>query len=205
MEPRPEGRGDDGPRRLHGGGGGASMEPRPEGRGDLVFQASRKCAPTALQWSHGPKAVETSSHRRDRGAVEGFNGATARRPWRHSPAPSLRRSRACFNGATARRPWRHATAIHAEGGAHASMEPRPEGRGDSGGKTLLKAILEASMEPRPEGRGDWRPRTSNSPDQNCFNGATARRPWRRAVGSTVVTSFCMLQWSHGPKAVETPS
>ena len=181
MEPRPEGRGDDGPRRLHGGGGGASMEPRPEGRGDLVFQASRKCAPTALQWSHGPKAVETSSHRRDRGAVEGFNGATARRP------------------------WRHATAIHAEGGAHASMEPRPEGRGDSGGKTLLKAILEASMEPRPEGRGDWRPRTSNSPDQNCFNGATARRPWRRAVGSTVVTSFCMLQWSHGPKAVETPS
>ena len=59
MEPRPEGRGDHqvGPDRLRATV--ASMEPRPEGRGDPLTYVTTVAFQNALQWSHGPKAVET--------------------------------------------------------------------------------------------------------------------------------------------------
>ena len=106
------------------------MEPRPEGRGDknpaydwptqLVLQWSHgpkavetgtlppgECTTNLLQWSHGPKAVETNPH-----DVSGTLFDLLQ--WSHGPkAVETRRSPladvrtpARFNGATARRPWR---------------------------------------------------------------------------------------------------
>ena len=57
------------------------MEPRPEGRGDTPDRSASKIW-RKLQWSHGPKAVETSRLKGDVTGMKGFNGATARRPWR---------------------------------------------------------------------------------------------------------------------------
>ncbi len=82
MGPRPEGRGD--PHRpvkiklddL------ASMGPRPEGRGDNLYLDNGKDF-RSLQWGHGPKAVETTRRSPLNSGTGSFNGATARRPWRH--------------------------------------------------------------------------------------------------------------------------
>ena len=84
-----------------------------------------------LQWSHGPKAVETGPSGSPSRWDAGFNGATARRPWRQGRPPG-----ACGQD------------------RDASMEPRPEGRGDVGKFFQAVAQRRASMEPRPEGRGD---------------------------------------------------
>ena len=86
---------------------------------------------TTLQWSHGPKAVETRYWTGARASDGGFNGATARRPWRHffeawktSPVLALQ--------------WSHG--------------PKAV---ETLGKVLeLLMVVMASMEPRPEGRGD---------------------------------------------------
>ena len=134
-----------------------------------------------------------------------FNGATARRPWRQGekragcpsnlasmePRPEGRgdRSPPCsrgipgprFNGATARRPWRPVSRRICMTGKGASMEPRPEGRGDGVNPYRFSNVGLASMEPRPEGRGD-------GDDVSGF-----------------IDSSHSLQWSHGPKAMETPS
>ena len=109
------------------------MEPRPEGRGDKARNAPVVQA-TWLQWSHGPKAVETG---------------------------------------------RRLVAVVSQG--RASMEPRPEGRGDGVNPYRFSNVGLASMEPRPEGRGDG------------------------ADVSGFIDSSHSLQWSHGPKAMETPS
>src|SRR5579862_1793235 len=65
-------------------------------------------ASSGLQWGHGTKAVENMGNLRFQYAdgSPGFNGATARRPWRTTPTTSMRSARSRFNGATARRPWR---------------------------------------------------------------------------------------------------
>ncbi len=61
-----------------------------------------------------------------------------------------------------------------------AMEPRPEGRGDPRGGQRGGPRGGPAMEPRPEGRGDW-----------------------KAV--IFDESHYAPQWSHGPKAVGTPS
>ena len=227
-----------------------------------------------LQWSHGPKAVETTR-------VEPGSSTRVVLQWSHGPkavetfsrVPSLS-PRSGFNGATARRPWRRRHSSRSWSPGPASMEPRPEGRGDdyalmieqqvrqlqwSHGPKAVEThlvrlrrvrITRASMEPRPEGRGDSRTMNGRLRTLRSFNGATARRPWRRGRGSyrqgtarsfngatarrpwrpqlllgvrvvrpasmeprpegrgdkAVPSGTCptrMLQWSHGPKAVET--
>ena len=157
------------------------MEPRPEGRGDKARNAPVVQA-TWLQWSHGPKAVETGGCV---GAPPFLDQASM------EPRPEGRgdRSPPCsrgipgprFNGATARRPWRPVSRRICMTGKGASMEPRPEGRGDGVNPYRFSNVGLASMEPRPEGRGDG------------------------ADVSGFIDSSHSLQWSHGPKAMETPS
>ena len=43
----------------------------------------------------------------------------------------------------------------------------------------------------------------NSHNDNCFNGATALRPWRLNRNAGHDYSAAQLQWGHGSEAVET--
>jgi hypothetical protein len=156
------------------------MEPRPEGRGDRTWRGR---PPTA-----GGR----------------FNGATTRRSWRRRMPRKRRSSSRCFNGATTRRSWRRRPSNSTVRIiSHASMEPRPEGRGDDGACAITGERIElqwshdpkvvetrhgwpetrwfwpASMEPRPEGRGDGPLPTCTRGTPLSFNGATTRRSWRR--------------------------
>ncbi len=38
--------------------------------------------------------------------------------------------------------------------------------------------------------------------QDCFNGATAMKPWKRVNGPQTVAPVEVLQWGHGDEAVE---
>ena len=140
MRPRPEGRGE--PCRMVADAGSrprlASMRPRARRpwRTRIIWQPSIRSTVT-LQCGHGPKAVE-NLHR----------------------ACMRRSSSTCsFNAATARRPWRTSTVRwhDADVDQHASMRPRPEGRG--------------------ERETTWRP----ADGRHGFNAATARRPWRTSA------------------------
>ena len=86
------------------------------------------------------------------------------------------------------------------------MRPRPEGRGELGTVSMQSRprIACASMRPRPKAvensarsRG-WMPASCQ-----CFNAATARRPWRTRDQRAKTSRRCKpLQCGHGPKAVE---
>ncbi len=133
MRPRPEGRGERG--RIRRGGRLAldSMRPRPEGRGEPPKTKTMKTSASRLQCGHDPKAVENIAAKESHPRVSSrFNAATTRRPWR------------------TRCPRRRERARGA-----ASMRPRPEGRGERSGRTVVKTVqITASMRPRPEGRGE---------------------------------------------------
>ena len=112
---------------------------------------------------------------------------------------------------------------------HASMRPRPEGRGEPArGRRPWPPLDHASMRPRPEGRGEptgvatshimaiplqcghdpkaventraRRNRRARAPPR--FNAATTRRPWRTAVLAAKAAEADALQCGHDPKAVE---
>ena len=74
------------PRRGRGGPNGrASMGPRHEDRGELHRPFTAWATSVQLQWGHGTKTVENCVPvSRFRWTCSGFNGATARRPWRTS-------------------------------------------------------------------------------------------------------------------------
>ena len=131
MEPRPEGRGEKSLSNLAPKPLAASMEPRPEGRGEPKTSSQSDC----------------SSGR--------FNGATSRRTWRVLITSSLWTATASFNGATSRRTWR-------------ATDPQ----------VVTNSLDGASMEPRPEGRGENGLKTFRVVANTCFNGATSRRTWR---------------------------
>ena len=204
MGPRPEDRGEqDG-----GGIGvphrAASMGPRPEDRGEHfgplpVFREQKRFngATARRPWRATPWRPLTS-------APDGFNGATARRPWRvrallrridddeklqwgHGPK-TVESPLICISTPTP---------------GSASMGPRPEDRGEAectapddrgagglqwghGPKTVERSSRRhdrgedeaASMGPRPEDRGEVYPGRVTYREDICFNGATARRPWR---------------------------
>src|SRR5690606_14140759 len=111
-----------------------------------------------LQWSHGSEAVETTSGRSRVSRGSGFNGATARRPWKLVGAR-------VYSAATS-----------------ASMEPRLGGRGNTWlNWPTLKwcACFNGATARRP-----WKQRHSDSSSSidSRFNGATARRPWKQLGG-----------------------
>ena len=184
-----------------------------------------------LQCGHDPKAVENNGPRRRARALRpGFNAATTRRPWRtkaasmaeggfgrrlqcgHDPkavengssAPPGSPRRCCFNAATTRRPWRTTSGrSEVDGRNHASMRPRPEGRGEPNSASAGRsspAALQCGHDPKAventSRTGSTRRRSS------CFNAATTRRPWRTLPDVTLNLGHNELQCGHDPKAVE---
>ena len=134
MRPRPGGRGEPGRdgygRRI---GICASMRPRPGGRGEANPSSTIAAFTAWLQCGHDPEAVESAL-----------------------PRPGASSRRRGFNAATTRRPWRERNPGGVAGRRHASMRPRPGGRGEA---------------------------TESVMTDRCglsFNAATTRRPWRDA-------------------------
>ena len=156
----------------------ASMEPRPEGRGDIrAANSARIC--WRLQWSRGPKAAETGGRFRgasDAGLLQWSRGPKAAETrasciavspshalqWSRGPKAAETTAAASRSPSVAKLQWSRgpkAAETPHEGASpgdacEASMEPRPEGRGDYRRASGRCRRPDASMEPRPEGRGD---------------------------------------------------
>ena len=141
-------------------------------------------APLELQWGHSPKAVEN--------AADTQLSGTARYllQWGHSPKAvenaysgvTAATARYCFNGATARRPWR----------TFVRDQPRQMRANRLQWGHSPKAVENLSTV-----------HAAATPATGCFNGATARRPWRTEIlTGTGGKHFDELQWGHSPKAVE---
>ena len=213
MGPRPEGRGEPMPvqtapspsrsrlqwghgpkavensnmRRLtHGNGRLASMGPRPEGRGERRLDNVR--TRDSSRASMGPRPEGRGERRRRRqstAADRGFNGATARRPWRTCRPGDVDRRRVSFNGATARRPWRTRASSGTPCGSEIGFN------GATATKTVENVDRRVAHRRRRRccfngatARRPWRTLDATWPlygGQCGFNGATARRPWRTAM------------------------
>ncbi len=133
-----------------------------------------------LQWGHGPKAVETSWGRRSRRATSsGFDGATARRPWRRKPRTVETPGSPGFNGATARRPWR------------LSRRPATWQQGTS---------LQWGHGPKAV---ETSPSHNASIIANRLQWGHGPKAVETATGWGTLGNGWKLQWGHGPKAVET--
>ena len=84
----------------------------------------------------------------------------------------------------------------------ASMEPRPEGRGNHGGKLIPLSGTVASMEPRPEGRGN---QLEDQKREQMIMLQWSRVPKDAETHDEPVyhDGRYMLQWSRVPKDAET--
>ncbi len=132
------------------------MGPQPEGRGE---RASRN-----WNWT----------------TPGGFNGATARRPWRTALQRLTEQvGQDRFNGATARRPWRTTCSVSRWSARHSGFN------GATARRPWRTPVGQCAATPLPS-----------------FNGATARRPWRTPTNRIVPQDAGGLQWGHSPKAVE---
>ncbi len=181
-----------------------------------------------LQWGHGSEAEEDGGHRHQRSRLAQASmgsrlGGRGRRRHRccgqetllasMGPRPGGRGRQsnawpvklACrrFNGATARRPWKtDRESADLRKYPHASMGPRPGGRGRRLHRHPKSSATKASMGPRPGGRGRRSTLRPGRVGIECFNGATARRPWKTSLAEEPEEAAQLLQWGHGPEAVE---
>ena len=115
--------------------GHASMGPRPDGRGTRTRRSSvRRPSPT------------------------GFNGAATGWPRNGRQRTGALSCRYCFNGAATGWPRNDGNRNEGDNQHHASMGPRPDGRGTRGPQGPVGAGGHASMGPRPDGRGTGRHR-----------------------------------------------
>ncbi len=136
----------------------ASMGPRPGGRGRRRSRVTATWFRAALQWGHGPEAVEDFS-------ASPSLACQAPLQWGHGPEAVEDRG----------------LDPRADQAGAASMGPRPGGRGRHRHLRDRFAGLVASMGPRPGGRGRRRSRGWHGSGWSSFNGATARRPWKTAI------------------------
>jgi len=115
----------------------------------------------------------------------------------------MRRRRVGFNGATARMPWRDPLGVRLLSALNASMGPRTM-PWRAGGRPPSRVSLYASMGhgtnavERPSGA------CGKLDDSSASNGATARMPWRASGEQLSKVEFSVLQWGHGTNAVERP-
>ena len=129
---------------------------------------------TGLQWGHGPRAVEGM-------ACHNKNNPICMLQWGHGPRAVEGNDR-----------------IHrVPDPIHASMGPRPEGRGGKPAPAERYAHRAASMGPRPEGRGGRDDVDDVMVYLDSFNGATARGPWR--VYWLFLSRFGVIPASMGPR------
>ena len=104
---------------LQWGHGDEAVEERADLRG--VCRAN-----VALQWGHGDEAVEEVLRECVRRVHEqGFNGATAMKPWKRRARNPEGQDPGRFNGATAMKPWKSwSRRVGGERDLVASMGPR---------------------------------------------------------------------------------
>src|SRR5579885_3576822 len=132
MGPRPIGRGNYHHLLVRGQGVKASMGPRPIGRGNVTDTVQYLTGPGPLQWGRDRSVAEIHK-------VYGHAGA----------------EEACFNGAATDRSRKYTKSTDTRGRKrHASMGPRPIGRGNP--RIVLRQAHHelSSMGPRPMGRGN---------------------------------------------------
>src|SRR2546422_446561 len=83
------------------------------------------------------------------------------------------------------------------------MGPRPSGRGEpttlEGRHVVRDAFNGATAQRRWRTSWGW---AWSSTGCHRFNGATAQRPWRTAAFLRFRSRLSLLQWGHGPAAVE---
>ena len=202
MGPRPDGRG-----KVFRLGKRGSAARRQWGRGQTAAESPSttwRCGTECKrQWGRGQTAAERRPPRRGRQTRVRVNGAAARRPrkevqclhsrtsvtprqWgRGQTAAESRPSRLVdaagigVNGAAARRPRKDRTHRTCNRDAHASMGPRPDGRGKLADFAWLLGRVE-----RQWGRGQTAAERANQrPRVNPrvrVNGAAARRPRKAA-------------------------
>ncbi len=157
----------------------ASMRPRPEDRGEPESADVLACAPRA---SMRPRPEDRGELGHEPGLLtpqEGFNAATARRPWRTRLAATGETTEMrSFNAATARRPWRTRRRRHhayAAKSFNAATARRPWRTSGSGSGAVADWSFNAATARRP-----WRTlrRICSQGRSQGFDAATARRPWR---------------------------
>ncbi len=158
----------------------------------------------------------------------GFNGATARRPWKTpfrlqttvsytasmGPRPGGRGRHGVtnaatttfctgFNGATARRPWKTTPSLCGSecqwSGFNGATARRPWKTETWPSRSTGVTCFNGATARRP-----WKTtiRRTTTRGSSSFNGATARRPWKTRVGRGCIYRMERLQWGHGPEAVE---
>ena len=136
----------------------ASMGPRPLGRGKCRTAACATCLSPRRRWGRGLSAAESWTSRRIRPMRSSVDGAAASRPRKAGSGAPPASSAASVDGAAASRP-RKVEPGHRGGRyqIHASMGPRPLGRGKLAICEGRQRPLPASMGPRPLGRGKPEP------------------------------------------------
>jgi len=114
---------------------------------------------TMLQWGHGDEAVEeVKSLYPPDSDYNGFNGATAMKPWKRQP--SARYTTTNWNTLQ----WGHGDEAVEE--AHGASRAERQ-RASFNGATAMKPWKRSRR--RPRATALWR----------SFNGATAMKPWKR--------------------------
>src|SRR5579884_1556959 len=159
-----------------------------------------------LQFGHGPLAVDHShSGRPALRQAASFNSATARWPWITPNCRTPRLHWTGFNSATARWPWITTPATTRERSCfrlqfgHGPLAVDHPGRAPAAGREI-----HASIRPRPAGRGSRGAEGSHREGVGRFNSATARWPWITPTPVASVSLGSQLQFGHGPLAVDHP-
>ena len=231
----------------------ASMGPRPCGRGNASGRGPLRCRYALLQWGRALAGAETRSpacgpcsrcrslqwgralagaettrrrHTGDSAILlqwgRALAGAETRTRIRAPRGPCRR-----FNGAAPLRARKQGAPGHDGGHLHASMGPRPCGRGNESMESSLpvSAVLQwgralagaetrcanrkdrllphASMGPRPCGRGNPFAARPACPCPTCFNGAAPLRARKRGMNQRWKKVPGLLQWGRALAGAET--
>ena len=183
------------------------MEPWPFSHGYRAARPPLHSHYGALQWSHGPSAMDTSKHERPHErASRPFNGAMALQPWIQDKPVAA--GLATLVPSMEPWPFSHGYLGLRQQPAKfdtPSMEPWPFSHGypvcfppASTDKTL-----KPSMEPWPfsHGYASWlRCSRSGGLTLQWSHGPSAMDTQRAGKGAGIMTP---LQWSHGPSAMDT--
>jgi hypothetical protein len=172
---------------LHWCAVNASKKPLPAESGTPPVNQALLPANNPLQWSHFPKGVKDRTQgTQDIAGTGCFNGATVRRPWKTSRSWRICGTGSRFNGATVQRPWNAAETLPFQ------LVPSHQlqwGHGPMTMENTYATYLGAGQYFTLQwGHGpktvEYNPRaTTPRFGTRGFNGATARRPWKTAIGT----------------------
>ena len=135
-----------------------------------------------------------------------FNGAASRRTRKPRTENRAHRRRHRFNGAASRRTRKPVAPFDAiQPGSTLQWSRVPKDAETHGIFARCLAQHIASMEPRPEGRGNPVEAGWDLNDLYSFNGAASRRTRKHLGSHSSGLGSAQLQWSRVPKDAETVS